>query len=159
LASWLADPAIAKVGHDIKVADVALRRRGIRLAGIVGDSGCASHLAQPSNWAPHDLAIVAKHALGRALPAEDSVRGVGQKRKPWSAIDLDHVGRYAGQLANAAAATWQQLAPDVDAKLYAEYRALADTLVEMELTGIGVDADELVRAEQAFAPLEAELES
>ena len=158
LASWLQDPAIAKVGHDVKVADVALRKRGIAIAGIVGDSACASHLAQPSNWAPHELATVAKHVLGRALPDEESVRGVGQKRKPWSAIDADHAGRFAGQLADAAAATWRGLAPDVDMKLHGEYRALSDTLVRMELTGIGVDAEELVRAEQAFAPIEAELD-
>jgi len=159
LAGWLQDASIAKVGHDIKVADVALRRRGIQIAGIVGDSCCASHLAQPSNWAPHDLWIVAKHVLGRALPSDETVRGVGNKRKPWGAVDVDHAGRFAVQLADAAAATWRGIAPTVDERLFGEYRALADTLVRMELVGIGVDAAELVRAEEAFAPIEAELET
>ncbi|MEJ7600762.1 MAG: DNA polymerase [Kofleriaceae bacterium] len=158
LDAWLADPAIPKLGHDIKVATVALAREGITLAGIAGDSMCASHLAQPSNWAPHDLPLVAKHVLGRALPAEDSVRGVGQKRKSWAALTVDRAGQYAGQLADTTVATWHELAPDLDRALHAEYLALSDTLVRMELRGIGVDGEELGRAEAAFAPIEAELE-
>ena len=159
LRAWLEDPQAPKIGHDSKAAVVALRRRGIELAGVVGDTAFASHLAQPSNWAPHDLPIVAKHVLGRALPAEDAVRGVGQKRKRWSAVGVDHAAAYAGHLAEAAAETWRVMAPEVDAKLHAEYAELAETLVRMELAGIGVDAEELTRAEQAFAPIEAELES
>ena len=158
LAAWLADPAIPKLGHDTKVATVALAREGITLAGIVGDSMCASHLAQPSNWAPHDLPLVAKHVLGRALPAEESVRGVGQKRKAWAALTVDRAGQYAGQLADTAVKTWHALAPELDRTLHAEYLALSDTLVQMELRGIGVDVEELGRAEAAFAPIEAELE-
>ena len=158
LAAWLADPDIAKVGHDLKVVDVALRRRGLALAGIAGDSQVASHLAQPSNWAPHDLPLVAKHVLGRALPDEDAVRGAGQKRKAWAAVTIDHAAAFAGRYAEAAAATWRALAPGVDRERLAEYLALADTLVRMELRGISVDGAELGRAEAAFAPIEAELE-
>jgi DNA polymerase-1 len=50
------------------------------------------------------------------------------------------------------------MAPNVDPRLHAEYLALSDTLVRMELVGMGVDADELGRAEASFAPIEAELE-
>ncbi|HEV7556536.1 MAG TPA: DNA polymerase, partial [Kofleriaceae bacterium] len=158
LAAWLADPAIPKIGHDIKTAVVAFRRRGIEIAGITGDSMCASHLAQPSNWAPHDLTIVAKHVLGRALPDVDSVRGVGRLRKPWSELAVERAGHYAGLLADAAAGCWRGLEPTLDRTLHAEYLDLSATLVRMELAGIGVDAGELGRAEEAFAPIEAELE-
>lgn len=158
LAPWLADARAPKLGHDTKIAVVALRRRGLELAGIAGDSQVASHLAQPSNWAPHDLPLVAKHVLGRALPDADAVRGVGQKRKTWGALTVDHAGDFAGTYAEAAAATWRVLEPGVDAQLHAEYLELADTLVRMELRGIGVDRAELDRAEEAFAPIESELE-
>ena len=50
------------------------------------------------------------------------------------------------------------MAPSVDAGQHAEYLALADTLVRAELCGVGVDAAELDRAAEAFAPIEAELE-
>ena len=158
LVAWLGDPAIAKIGHDLKVAVVALRRHQIELAGIVGDSMCASHLAQPSNWAPHDLSLVAKHVLGRALPSDETVRGVGRQRKPWAGVDILRAGDFAGRYAEAAANVWRALEPDLDKERHAEYLALSETLVRMELHGIGVDRDELGRAEAAFAPIEAELE-
>jgi DNA polymerase-1 len=157
LAAWLEDASVPKLGHDLVGTRVALRRAGIQLAGIAGDSACASHLTEPSNWAPHDLALVAKHALGRALPEDDAVRGTGQKRKRWAQLPVERAAELAGQRADAAAAIWRVLAPAVDARLLAEYLALSDTLVQMELTGLIVDPGELDRAEQAFAAIEAEL--
>ena len=157
-AAWFEDASIAKLGHDAKIVDVALRKRGIRIQGITGDTAVASHLAQPSNWAPHDLSIVSKHVLGRALPSDESVRGVGQKRKAWSELDVERVASFAGLYAEVTAETWKAMAANVDAKLHAEYMALGDVLVRMELAGIGVDAAKLEEAEAAFAPIEADLE-
>ncbi|MBS1122523.1 MAG: polymerase [Deltaproteobacteria bacterium] len=158
LATWLEDEHVTKLGHDLIPAIVALRRCGIRLAGIAGDSACASHLTQPSNWAPHDLAIVAKQVLGRALPEEDTVRGVGRQRKPWAQLPIERAAELAGHHADAAAAIWQTLAPKLAPALLAEYLELSDTLVRMELTGIAVDARELDGAEQDFAVIEGELQ-
>jgi DNA polymerase-1 len=110
-----------------------------------------------SNWAPHDLALVAKHVLGCALPEDDAVRGAGQKRKRWAQLPVERAADLAGQRADAAASVWRTLSPGVDAQLLAEYLELSDTLVRMELTGLIVDAGELDRAEQAFATIEAEL--
>ena len=154
---WLENPDAPKVGHDLVGTIVTLRRAGIMLAGVVGDSACASHLTQPSNWAPHDLAVVARHALGRALPDEDSVRGVGQKRKAWSALDPARAGAFAGLLADTSRALWEALAPGVDPANMAEYLALSETLVRMELCGLVVDPAGLDRAEAAFAEIDADL--
>lgn len=165
--AWLADPAIAKLGHDLVGLLVALGRAGLTFAGIVGDSACASHLTQPSNWAPHDLVLVAKHVLGRALTEEDAVRGVGKARKLWTQLPVDRVAELAGARADAAAALWRTLAPlpggqgeanGVRRELLAEYLELTGTLVRMELTGLIVDPGELDAAESAFAEIEAELE-
>ncbi len=157
LVPWLADAAAPKLGHDLLGTLVALRRDGAALAGVIGDSACASHLAQPSNWAPHDLGLVSKHVLGRALPDDDAVRGAGRARKAWSALPVDQAARVAGQRADAAAHVWAQLAPQVDAARLAEYLALMTTCVRMELTGVTVDPAALDHAEQAFAAIEAEL--
>ena len=157
LAAWLADAGAPKLGHDLVPARVALRRAGVELAGIAGDSACASHLTQPSNWAPHDLAVVAKHALGRALPDEEAVRGVGQKRAAWTALPVARAAEHAGRAADASVAIWDALSPGVERALLDEYLALSDTCVRMELTGLVVDAAELARAEVAFAAIETEL--
>jgi DNA polymerase-1 len=155
--AWLADGRAPKVGHDLVAVDVELRRAGVHLAGIVGDSAWASHLTEPSNWAPHDLEIVAKHVLGRAVADDDAVRGVGAKRKAWRALPIDLVAAHAGARADASAAIWHKLAPGLDPQLLADYRAIADVCVRMELTGILVDPGELDRAEATFAEIEAEL--
>nr|HEX4313849.1 DNA polymerase [Kofleriaceae bacterium] len=158
LATWLADPASPKLGHDLAAATVALRRAGIALAGVAGDSMHASHLTQPSNWAPHDLGVVAKPVLGRALPDDDAVRGVGRARKAWSQLPADRAGEVAAQRASTAAALWRALSPGVAAELLDDYLELAELAVRMELAGILVDPAELDSAEQAFAAIEAELD-
>ncbi len=156
LAGWIASDA-PKLGHDLVGTLVALRRVGIEVHGIAGDSACASHLTQPSNWAPHDLALVAKHVLGRALPDEDSVRGVGVKRKSWSSLPAERAGTYAGLCAETSRALWVALAPGVRAENMTEYLALSETLVRMELCGLIVEPAGLARAEAAFAEIDAEL--
>ncbi len=157
LARWLADREAKKIGHDLLGTVVALRRIGIELAGIEGDSACASHLTQPSNWAPHDIEVVAKHALGRALTEEDSVRSTGRGRKAWAQLSADAAARFAGQRADVALALWNRLAPEVERALLDEYLALTDTAARMELNGIIVDPAELDRAEAAFEAIAAEL--
>jgi DNA polymerase I len=159
LAAWLGDRSVPKIGHNLVGTVVELRRAGSDLQGIVGDSACASHLVESSNWAPHDLPLVAKHVLGRALPEEDPLRGVGKQRKAWKAISVGRVAEHAGHLADASAAIWRKLAPSLEPKeLLADYLEIEDVCVRMELTGLLVDPAELDRAEVAFAEIEKELQ-
>ena len=157
LVPWLEDAAIPKLGHDLLPVVVCAKRAGIEIAGIVGDSAHASHLTEPSNWAPHDLAGVARQVLERALPDEDSLRGVGRKRKAWAALPADRTADAAGLQADAAAHIWRALSPGVAPALVEEYLELADTCARMELTGLVVDGAALDRAERAFAGIEEEL--
>jgi DNA polymerase I len=157
LAPWLADARAPKLGHDLGATRIALERIGIRLEGIAGDSAFASHLTQPSNWAPHDLAAAAKQVLGRALPDDAVVRGVGQKRKRWGALPVERAADMAGLRADAVAGVWNALSPALEPGLMAEYLDLADTLVRMERTGLIVDPAELQRAEEALAEIETGL--
>lgn len=155
---WLEDEAAPKSGHDLVGARVALQKLGVSLRGVVGDSACASHLTEPSNWAPHELPLVSRHVLGQALPDDDAVLGVGRARRTFAQLPLPRAAAVAGQRARASAAISAKLQPNVRPELLAEYLALEETLVRMELTGIQVDAAELERAEAAFAEVEAELE-
>lgn len=159
LAAWLADASAPKIGHNLVEAAVTLRRTGVVLRGVVGDSAVASHLTESSNWAPHDLTIVAKLALGRAVPEDDAVRGTGKQRKAWSGLSPGRVAEHAGRLAAASAAIWNKLASSLDARLLADYLAMEDLCVRMELTGLIVDPAELDRAEAAFAEIEATLQT
>lgn len=159
LEAWLRDPARSKVGHDVKAAIVALSRVGLEVAGVVGDSACASHLREPSNWATHDLGVVAPRVLGRALPDDDAVRGVGRGRRSWARTPLGAVASHAGQMAEASAALWDALGPATDRALLEEYLALGEVLVGMELRGIACDADDLSRSGEDFERIGAALEA
>lgn len=159
LVTWLEETDTPKIGHNLVEACVELRRAGITLRGIVGDSAVASHLTESSNWAPHDLTVVAKLALGRALPEDDALRGTGKQRKAWSGLSPGRVAEHAGRLADASAAIWNKLAASLDPKLLADYLEMEDLCVRMELTGIIVDPAELDRAEAAFAEIEATLQT
>ena len=158
LVKWLEDPKAPKQGHALIGTIVALRHEGVKLAGIVSDSECLSHLTEPSNWAPHELPLVARQVLGRALPDDDEVRGVGRARKAWHELTREQAAEVAGHRADASAAICAKLQGGVEKALLDEYLELMDTLVRMELTGIAVDPTELDRAEKAFVEIEAELE-
>jgi DNA polymerase-1 len=158
LKTWLEDAAIPKLGHDLSAVRIALAHRGIAVAGIAGDSAHASHLTNPSNWASHDLPIVAKPVLGRALPDEDGVRGVGRARKPWAQLPIERAADFAATYADASGAIYRKLSPAIEPALFAEYHELADTLIRMELRGLLVDPEELAGAEADFAVIEAELD-
>lgn len=158
LARWLEDAAAPKEGHDLVATVVALHHAGVELRGVVFDSACASHLTEPSQWAPHDLAVVAKPVLGRALPEDDEVRGAGRARKLWRAMPPARAAEVAIERAEASAAIGRALAPRVPPQLLEEYLALSGTVARMELVGIGLDRDVLATARAAFEAIEADLE-
>lgn len=153
LADWLEDPDAHKCGHDVKAITVALARRGVTLRGVVADAAIASHLADPSGMAPHDLPRIARAHLHRALATDDSVRGNGAGRKAWSALDPGDCAMFACTQAEAAGAAWRALAPQTDPEPLAEALALSEVLVGMERTGMAVDADDLRASGADFAQI------
>lgn len=159
LTGYLSDPSRPKVGHEINAAVVAFARRGVEIRGIVGDTACASHLLEPSSWAPHDLQLVAKHRIQRPLEDESSARGVGGSRKPWARLSVDRAASHAGAMADATAALWRSFAPDVPRALLAEYLALSETVARMELAGIACSGEDLLRSGDDFTAIAAEVEA
>ncbi len=143
LVAWLEDEAVTKVGHDTKVARVALARKGVTLRGVVGDACLASHQLEPSGLAPHDLGPTAQAVLQRAVRHADEVRGRGAKRKGFEDLPDDVVGEFACHLAETSGVLWRHLAPDVNPRQMDEALALSETLVRMELRGMAVDVASL----------------
>lgn len=158
LSAFLRDDR-PKIGHDVASLRGAFLQHAIELAGIVADSACVSHLHQPSGLAPHDLNVLAPPLLQRAVPEEDSVRGVGRARKSWAQLEVEPAAQYAVELARASAEIVQTLEATTDRELLSEYLALSETLARMEHHGIVCDADDLARAGQDFERIGAELEA
>ncbi|HVE99494.1 MAG TPA: DNA polymerase I [Mycobacteriales bacterium] len=144
LAGWLADPAIPKAAHDVKGPILALRARGLALAGVTSDTALAAYLALPGQRS-FDLADLALRYLHRELRTE--VEDDGQ-------LALDGTGDEDAEATDAVlrARAVADLAASLDADL--ERRSatrllhevelpLVHVLVEMERTGIAVDRDHL----------------
>lgn len=165
----LADPAVRKVGHDLKTTEVLLARLGAPLDGPTGDAALVAYLLDPE--APVGLDALTDRELGVALvkPAPAPPAGAkAPKRKtatPVDQIDPEEGRALAGEVGRAALDVEARLAPRARAEglggLYEDLELpLARVLARMETRGVLVDVAALgaasKRAEQEISRLEAE---
>jgi DNA polymerase-1 len=138
------DPAVAKVGHDLKFDAIVLARHGVRLEGLDLDTMIASYLvdATRSGYPLEDLAL--EHTAYKAL-SEEEVCGRGAKALSLADVPVEAAVDYACERADLAG----QLAPvfrDLLDKeqLAAVYRTLElpliPVLVAVERAGVRIDS-------------------
>ncbi|MFL6279562.1 MAG: DNA polymerase I, partial [Vicinamibacterales bacterium] len=137
------NPAIAKVGHDLKFDAIVLERHGIALKGIETDTMLASYLldATRSSHPLEDLAL--EHSGYKALREED-LCGRGAKAIPFAEIAPEEALNYAGERADLAlqvSGTLRDLLRREDLeKLYLDLELpLVPVLVAIERAGIRID--------------------
>jgi DNA polymerase I len=161
----LEDPAVVKVGHDLKFDAIVLARHGVVLRGLDTDTMIASYLldATRSSHPIEELAL--EHAGYKALREED-ICGRGAKAISFRAIPMETALDYAGERSDLAL----QLAPTLGGLLTTEelerlYRdlemPLIPVLVEIERAGIRVDGPALsaqsLHVEQELASRAAQI--
>jgi DNA polymerase-1 len=141
------DPAIAKIGHDLKFDAIVLGRHGVALAGLATDTMLASYLldATRSSHPLEELAL--EHAGYKALRDED-VCGRGAKAVSFRAISAETALNYAGERADLALQLEPTLLGLVEqdglAPLYRGLEMpLIPVLVEIERAGIRIDGPAL----------------
>jgi DNA polymerase-1 len=149
------DPAVAKVGPDLKATSLIAGRFGHQAAGLRGDLLLASYLLDPSRY-EQNLENVARHYLGLNLAGPRELAG-----RPLGAADLppDLACVYTAARAEAALNLWPLLQADLAQEglweLYVNLELpLLTVLARMEARGIGLDRDFLRRFGQ---DLETEL--
>jgi DNA polymerase-1 len=165
LRAVLEDPAIGKVGHDLKFDVLVLARNGVAVRGLDLDTMLASYLldSERSDHRLEDLAL--EHTSYKALKEED-VCGRGAKAQPFASLSPEAALTYAGERADLAG----QLAPILTELLAREeldgvYRnlelPLVPVLVSVERAGIRVDGDVLAaqsrRVDQELAERNAQI--
>ncbi len=155
LATWLADPAIAKAGHDMKGPVHALRGRGFTLGGLTSDTALAAYLVRPGqrSFELDDLALRYLHRELRVEegPADGQLSLLGGEEEEAERV-------MAGVLLRARAVA--ELADALDAELVTIRGAslltelelpLQGVLAELEAAGIAMDAQQLTALEAHFA--------
>jgi DNA polymerase-1 len=151
----LTDPAIEKVGQNLKYDMLVLRRAGIEIAGPVTDTMVLSYLLE-SGERNHNLDQLAHRLLDHAMEPITDLIGKGKDQATMDQVVVSRVAHYAGEDADA---TWRIeaiLASKLRAEglwdLYAELeRPLIAVLAAMEATGVTIDVDLLGRLSREFA--------
>ena len=103
LKSLLEDPAVRKVGHDLKVDLIILANHGIALRGVAFDSMIASYLLDATR-SGHPIEDGALEQLGYRALNEEEVCGKGTKAQPLARLSPETILTFAGERADLA---WQ----------------------------------------------------
>ncbi len=153
LGPIFADPAVAKVGHNVKYDLLVLRNAGIDVRGITLDTMVGAFILDASRTS-FGIDRLALDLLNfRKVPTEDLI-GKGKSQISMEKVDLARVSRYAAEDADIAL----RLANHIEAQFDAlpELRKLNDTLetplipvlADMEAEGISVD-EKVLREQSA----------
>jgi DNA polymerase-1 len=152
LRPLLEDPAVRKVGHDLKFDAILLARHGVDMQGLETDTMLASYLvdATRSSHLLEDLAL--EHTNYKALTEED-VCGRGAKSVSFANIPLQAALDYAGERSDLALQLATPLRSLLDQEglttLYAEMEhPLIPVLMAIERAGVRIDGPALTSQAQ-----------
>lgn len=147
LRPFFEDATIGKVAHNAKFDIQILRRHGIVVRGLVGDSMVASYVVDATRMS-HSLDSLAQSQLGyTCVPIKDLI-GSGDFQRTFDQVPIALAAPYASEDADIALRLDQLLTDRIDAEglgdLYRKIEVpLIQVLAEMEFNGILVDAPEL----------------
>jgi DNA polymerase-1 len=161
LKDMLADPAILKVGQNLKYDMVMLGRHGAVVTPY-DDTMLISYVLDGGRHG-HGMDELARLHLDHQCISYDSVTGTGKARITFDRVPMDKALAYAAEDADITLRLHRVLKPRLLAErltgLYETIeRPLAGVIAGMEAAGIVVDRDALIRLSTDFAQRMAELE-
>jgi DNA polymerase-1 len=143
LRNILENPAIGKIGHDLKFDLMMLGHQKIALAGLEFDTMLASYVLD-ANRSSHTIEEIALEHLGYKALTQEDICGTGQKATTLPHLPAAALLSYAGERADLA---WQ-LADKLGARMRDEgleplYRdlelPLVPVLADIERHGVRID--------------------
>ncbi|EWY42655.1 DNA polymerase [Skermanella stibiiresistens SB22] len=161
LKPLLEDPAILKVGHNLKFDIQVFGGHGIRLAPI-DDTMLISYVLE-TGLHGHGMDELSKLHCDYTPITYDQVTGTGKSRVTFDRVALDKATEYAAEDADVTLRLYQALKPRlVPERLTTLYetieRPLVPIIADMEAEGILVDCDVLKELSKDLASRLAELE-
>jgi DNA polymerase-1 len=161
LKPLLADPAVLKIGHNLKYDMEIFARYGLELAPI-DDTMLISYVLEGGRHG-HGMDELSSLHLGHETIKFADVAGSGKEQVTFDRIALDKARDYAAEDADVTLRLHQVLKPRLVAeRLVSVYenieRALPAVVAEMERAGVLVDRAELARLSKDFAERLVELE-
>jgi DNA polymerase-1 len=162
LKPLLEDPAVLKIGHNLKYDWVMFDKLGINVAPI-DDTMVMSFDLDAGRSFGHGLDELAKLHFDHETIPYKQLCGSGSKQITFDKVPLGPATEYAGEDADIALRLWLRLKPRLAqenvARVYDRVdRPLVPVLARMEQRGIKVDRDYLANLSREFAEETARLE-
>jgi DNA polymerase-1 len=161
LKPLLEDPAVLKVGQNIKYDMCVFRRHGVEI-GPVDDTMLLSFVLDAGKH-NHGMDDLAKQYLGQETIKFSDVAGSGAKRVSFDKVPIDKARDYAAEDADVTLQLWARFKPRLATErmvgLYETIeRPLIPVLLGMETAGIKIDAPRLRTLSAEFEKRMLELE-
>ncbi len=158
----LEDPAILKIGQNMKYDAKIFARHGIRVDPI--DDTMLMSAAMYAGLHNHGMDQLSDKYLNHQPIPIKSLLGSGKTQVTFDRVGIDDAVKYAAEDADVTLRLWQKFKPNLHrAQVTTVYetleRPLVPVLAEMEMHGIQVDRDTLSRMSNAFAQKMAGLEA
>ena len=160
----LEDPAIKKVGQNLKYDMSVLAQHGIQFAGLAFDTMLESYVLD-SVATRHDMDSLADHYLDETTTSFLDVAGKGAAQLTFNQVALEQAGPYACEDADITLrlheALWPQVAKHSNlVNVFADIELpLLPVLSKIERTGALVDGTQLFHQSAELAERLAELET
>ena len=162
LTPMLEDPAILKIGQNMKYDGKIFAQLGITVAPI--DDTMLMSYAMHAGLHGHGMDTLSERYLGHTPIPIKPLLGSGKSAVTFDKVPLEEAVAYAAEDADITLRLWQLFKPQLHraevTKVYETLeRPLVPVLAEMERAGIQVDRDTLSRMSNAFAQKMAGLEA
>jgi DNA polymerase I len=162
LKEILEDPKVFKIGQNLKYDLQVLKRFGIDVAGVVGDTLLESYLLDPDQ--PHNLDFLAERYLQHKNISYEEVTGKGKAQISFAEVSIDRATEYSCEDADVTLRLHEKFLPELKTKqvekLYEEVEVpLVQILADMEFQGVLVDEKKLQKMSEALLEESAEVES
>jgi DNA polymerase-1 len=163
LGPLLENPAIKKVGQNIKYDLEVLANYNIHLQGIIHDTMLESYILNSASNT-HNMDALALKYLGLRTISFEEVAGKGVKQLTFNQVPVEQASHYAAEDADVTLQLHQVLWPKVAAesglkKIYTEIEMpLIPVLARIERNGVLIDAEKLGKQNEQLEKRLAELE-
>jgi DNA polymerase-1 len=157
----LEDPAILKIGQNMKYDWKIFARHGVRITPF--DDTMLMSYAMHAGTHNHGMDELSDRYLGHQPIPIKTLLGSGKSQITFDKVAIDDAVKYAAEDADVTLRLWQHLKPQLHrARVTTVYetleRPLVPVLADMEMAGIQVDRDTLNRMSNAFAQKLVQLE-
>jgi DNA polymerase-1 len=158
----LEDPAVLKIGQNMKYDAKIFARYGIDVAPI--DDTMLMSYALHGGEHGHGMDTLSERYLGHQPIPIKPLLGSGKSARTFDYVPIDEAVAYAAEDADITLRLWQTFKPQLHlSRVTTVYetleRPMVPVLARMEMSGIKVDRDTLSRMSNAFAQKMAGLEA